>query len=1050
MTGTTHSLLEAVLDAPAWRNIGPHRGGRVVAVAGDVRTPGQFYFGACAGGVWKTTDSGITWRNISDGFFGTAAIGALAVSESDPNVIYAGTGETSIRNQVSHGDGVYKSVDGGRTWRNMGLRDTRHIGKIQIHPTDPDTVYVAALGHAFGPNEERGVFRSRVGGETWERVFHRSENAGTHDLAMDLTNPRILYAPSWQVRRYPHALDSGGEECGLHRSMDGGDTWEEISRRPGLPTGLLGKIGVAASRVKPGRVWALIEAEDGALFRSEDYGETWTRLSEEALLRTRPWYYMHVTADPVDADTVYVQNYGIWKSTDGGATVNQLPTMHGDEHALWIHPHDNRTMIKGDDGGGCVSHNAGVTWSTIYNQPTAQIYHVITDDAEPDYRVYGSQQDNTAITLPSATDEIGIDERTWYAPGGGESGYIGIKPDEPWHVVASGPVGRRAYNDVMSHYDRRTGQARNITVWPELYGWGAGAESYRSRFQWTFPIQFSPHAPHPLYVASNHIHRSDDLGSSFTVISPDLTRNDPDKLRASGGPITRDNTGAEMYCTIYALAESPRRQGLFWAGSDDGLVHISRDGGETWREITPRGLPEWALISVIEASPHHEGTAYVAATRYRLDDTTPYLFRTDDYGETWTTITTGIPAHEFTRVIRVDPQQPGLLFAGTETGLYASLDDGGSWQRMGGGLPVVPVYDLAIKRDELVVATHGRSFWILDDLSPLRELATAGQAGDDSGASVRLFPPRTRLRVRRDEIDLSSAKAGHTNYSNADTSPVLWDTVVGPDGEPAVRLLTAGTNPPTGTVITYVLPDGPAKDVAISFHDADGTELRRFATGTPSGPKVPARPGINRFRWDLRTPGATSLDDVKLSTWERPDGPMIVPGDYEVRLSVDGQTLSRPFTILPDPRTTAPAEDLVAQREMLQAVIDALSRTNDTIITVERVREQAIGWAKRSDDEAVMAAARAIVDALDPIRPRLIDVNIHQSQLWPSGLHEKLNAMFESVDSADFAPPAQAREAFAKLTEDLDAAVAAVDGVMTGEVARLNALLRDGDTAYVG
>ncbi|HEV2528182.1 MAG TPA: glycosyl hydrolase [Thermomicrobiales bacterium] len=1045
MTETTHSLTQAVLDAPAWRNIGPHRGGRVVAVAGDVSTRGQFYFGACAGGVWKTSDSGITWRNVSDGFFGTAAIGALAVSESDPNVIYAGTGETSIRNQVSHGDGVYKSVDGGRTWRNMGLRDTRHIGKIQIHPKDPDTVYVAALGHAFGSNEERGVFRSRDGGETWDRVFHRSDISGTHDLAMDLNNPRILYAPSWQVRRYPHALVSGGEECGLHRSFDGGDTWEEISRRPGLPTGLLGKIGVATSRAKPGRVWALIEAEDGALFRSEDYGETWTRLSEEALLRTRPWYYMHVTADPVDADTVYIQNYGIWKSTDGGATVAQLPTMHGDEHALWIHPHDNRTMIKGDDGGGCVSHNAGVTWSTIFNQPTAQIYHVITDDAAPHYRVYGSQQDNTAITLPSATDEVGIDERTWYAPGGGESGYIGIKPDEPWHVVASGPVGRRAYNDIMTHYDRRTGQARNITVWPELYGWGAGADAYRFRFQWTFPIQFSPHWPHPLYVASNHIHRSDDLGSSFTVISPDLTRNDPDKLRASGGPITRDNTGAEMYCTIYALAESPLRQGLFWAGSDDGLVHLSQDSGDTWRDITPPGLPEWALISIIEASPHHEGTAYLAATRYRLDDTTPYLFRTDDYGQTWTTITTGIPDNEFTRVIRADPSRPGLLFAGTETGLYVSTDDGGSWRRMGGGLPVVPVYDLAIKGDELVVATHGRSFWILDDLTPLRELATS--EGDSTDG--RLFPPRSRFRVRRAEIDPTSATPGHTNYANADTSPVLWDTVTGPDGEPAVRLLTAGTNPPCGTVITYLLPDEPVSDLAISFHGADGTELCRFTHGAESGPKVPARAGINRFRWDLRTPGATSLDGVSLSTWERPNGPMIVPGDYEVRLTVNGQTVSQPLTILPDPRNTAPAEDLAAQREMLQAVIDALSRTNDTIIAVERVREQAIGWTKRSSDPAIKKAAQAVIDALDPIRPRLIDVNIHQSQLWPSGLHEKLNAMFESVDSADFAPPAQAREAFAKLTTDLDEAVAAVEAVMSGEVARLNDTLRESGAAYV-
>ncbi len=1042
MTEAAHRTTQDVLHASAWRNIGPHRGGRVVAVAGDVSTPGQFWFGACAGGVWKTTDSGITWRNLSDGFFNTAAMGALAASESDPNVIYAGTGETSIRNQVSHGDGVYKSSDGGRTWVHLGLSDTRHIGKIQIHPRDPDTVYVAALGHAFGPNEERGVFRSRDGGANWERVFHRSDRAGTHDLTMDMNNPRILYAPSWQVQRYPHTLDSGGEECGLHRSMDGGDTWEEISRRPGLPTGLLGKIGVAASRARPGRVWALIEAEDGALFRSDDYGETWIRLSEQSTLRTRPWYYMHVTADPVDTDTVYVQNYGIWKSTDAGATFKQLPTMHGDEHALWIHPSDNRTMIKGDDGGGCVSHNGGETWSTIVNQPTAQIYHVITDDQYP-YRVYGSQQDNSAITLPSATDDVAIHERTWYAPGGGESGYIAIKPDEPWHVVASGPVGPRAYNDVMSHHDRRTGQPRNITVWPELFGWGAGAESMRYRFQWTFPIMFSPHAPHPLYVASNHIHRSDDLGSSFRVISPDLTRHDPDKLKPSGGPLTRDNTGAEVYCTVYALAESPLRQGVFWAGSDDGLVHISRDDGTTWTNITPPDLPEWAMISIIEASPHDEATAFVAATRYRLDDTTPYLFRTDDFGATWTRITDGIPNNEFTRVIRQDPVQANLLFAGTETGLYVSLNGGASWGRMSDGLPVVPVYDLAVKGDELVVATHGRAFWILDDLSPLREVA--GDAGEKG--TVRLFPPRSRVRARRQEIDVASAKPGHVNYANADTSPVLWDTVTGFDGQPAVRLLTAGTNPPAGMVVSYVLPETVATNVSLSFHDPDGTELRRFDLDESPGA---ARPGVNRFTWNLRSPGATSLTDVPLDSWERPDGPLIVPGQYEVRLTVDGKTVAQPFTLLPDPRNTSPAEDLVTQREMLLEILASLSRTNDTIIRVESLRGQASGWLKRSSEPAIESAAQAVLDATDPLRPRLIDIGMHQAQLWPSGLHEKFNALFESVDSADFAPPTQAREVFAKLTAELDEIVTTVDLIGHEQVGRLNDVLREHGVAYVG
>ena len=590
----TQEIRRQLLDSLEWRCIGPHRGGRVVAVAGDVSQAMTFYMGACAGGVWKTTDGGLYWRNVSDGYFNTAAIGALAVSAADPNVIYAGTGESTIRGNVSHGDGVYKSDDAGLSWQHVGLSDTRHIGKIVIHPRDANVVYVAALGHAFGPNEERGVFRSTDGGFSWQKVLYKSERAGSHDITMDVNNPRILFAAVWQAQRYPHKLENGGPECGLWRSMDGGDSWQEITRKPGLPSGLLGKIGVAISPVQAGRVWAVIEAEDGAVFRSDDYGETWIRLSEQSLLRTRPWYYMHVTADTQDPDTVYIQNYSMWKSIDGGATFKTMPTPHGDEHALWIDPADNQRMVRGNDGGACVSFNGGRSWSSIYNQPTAQLYHVCTDNRFP-YRVYGSQQDNTAITVPSATVDGAIHERDWYAPGGGESGYIAIKPDDPDIVVASGPIGQRAYNDLMTLYNHRTGQKWIITVWPELYGWGAGAERMKYRFQWTFPIMFSQHDPDVLYVCSQHLHRSTNLGASFEVISPDLTRNDPDKLKASGGPITRDNTGAEVYCNIFALAESPHQQGELWAGTDDGLVHISRDSGREWREITPPDLPEWAL-----------------------------------------------------------------------------------------------------------------------------------------------------------------------------------------------------------------------------------------------------------------------------------------------------------------------------------------------------------------------------------------------------------------------------------------------------------------------
>ena len=533
-------------------------------MAGDVSDPMTYYHGACAGGVWKTNDGGTTWRNVSDGFFATAAIGAIAVSESDPNVIYVGTGEATIRGNVSHGDGVYKSTDGGKTWRNMGLAATRHIGKIRIHPKNPDIVYVAAFGHAWGPSAERGVYRSKDGGETWELVLRKSDRAGSHDIAMDPNNPRILYAAIWQAQRYPHQLISGGEDSGIWKTTDGGDTWTELTRNPGLPTGVIGKIGLACA-AGGDRVWAIVEAEDGGLFRTDDGGAHWQRVSDAPFLRTRAWYYCHLIADPRDADTVWGLDYAVWKSTDGGRNFTQYPSQHGDEHALWINPQNTQIMIKGDDGGACVTYTGGASWSTLYNQPTAQLYHVTADDRFP-YRVYGSQQDNTAISVPSMSVEGAIHERDWFEPGGGESGYIGVKHDDPDLVVASGPIGPRAYNDRMHLYNHRTGQRRNITVWPELYGWALGAVDLKYRFQWTFPIFFSRHDPNTLYVSGNRVFRSTDLGTSWEPISPDLTRNDPSRLQSSGGPITRDNTGAEVYCTIFALVESPHQSGRLLGG----------------------------------------------------------------------------------------------------------------------------------------------------------------------------------------------------------------------------------------------------------------------------------------------------------------------------------------------------------------------------------------------------------------------------------------------------------------------------------------------------
>jgi photosystem II stability/assembly factor-like uncharacterized protein len=1058
-----------LLDSLQWRLVGPHRGGRVVAVAGHPTEAMTFYFGACAGGVWKTMDGGTYWENVSDGYFETAAVGALAVASSDPNVVYAGTGEACIRGNVSHGDGVYRSTDGGRTWVNRGLHDTRHIGRVRVHPRDPDLVYVAALGHAWGPNPERGVFRSRDGGASWRQVLFKNEGAGAIDLALDGTNPRNLYAAIWQAQRTPWGMTSGGPDSSLWRSTDGGETWTDISRRPGLPRGVLGRIGVAVSGADGRRLYAVIEADDGALFRSDDGGDTWQRCSEEPGLRGRPWYYMHVFADPRDVDTVWVADYSLWKSIDGGKTFGEVATPHGDNHDLWIDPADPRRMIEGNDGGACVSFNGGQSWSSIYNQPTAQFYHVCADDQRP-YRIYGSQQDNWAISLPSQSHRGAITTIDQVQPGGGESGYIAVKPDDP-AIVVGGAVGSGPGMGRLIHYDHRTGQERLISVWPEGYGMGIAPADHRYRFQWTFPVFYSRWDPRELWIAGNRIFRSLDEGHTWEIVSGDLTRNDVTKLGLSGGPITRDNTGAEVYCTIFALVESPHERDVLWAGTDDGLVHLSRDRGRTWQAVTPPELPEWALISVLEPSPHDAATCYVAATRYKHDDTQPYLFKTSDYGRTWKRITNGLPASEFTRVVREDPGRRGLLYCGTETGAWVSLDDGGAWQRLRGNLPVAPIHDLIVKDTDLVVATHGRSFWILDDLTPLHQMTETVV-----DAEVHLFAPRPTVRWRAYRgHGMKPGPGREVAYRMAGSVGYAYRQVESPTGEKTERPLDAGENPPNGVVVHYWLKEAPAGDLTLTFLDGDGREIRSFtsrreraapgdgaaspaATGgeepapqqapEPAGedePRPTKQAGANRFVWNLRGRDATKLPDNKGrgGTLEMLAAPRVPPGSYEVRLTVTGRTLAQSFELLKDPRVQASDDDLREQYEWAAMTHDLLRRVHEAVLTVRDLRGQADAWAGRAPSPRVRDAARALARTLTAIEEELVQVRADDPRMFPSKLNSRLATIVGLIEYSDTAPTQALRELHESLAGRIHDELAKLDRCLADDVATFNALCFD-------
>ena len=1007
----------ALFGAMKYRMIGPYRGGRATAVAGIPEQPYTFYMGSTGGGVWKTDDAGTSWRNVSDGTFKAGSIGAVAVAPSDPNVVYVGTGSAAPRGNISPGVGMYKSTDAGATWTAAGLEKAGQIGKIAIHPDDPDRVYVAALGTIFGPNPERGVFRSDDGGATWDHVLSISDSTGAIDLAVDPNNPRILYAGMWRVERKPWTLIDGSTEGGVYKSTDGGDSWRRLEG--GLPGGLLGKVGVAVSPANSNRVWVLQATADekkGGLYRSDNGGRSFTRINREHNLRQRAWYYTYVIADPQDENTVYVLNTGFYKSIDGGKTFERIRVPHGDNHGLWVNPHDTDIMINSNDGGANVSLTGGRSWSSQRNQPTSEFYRVTVDNQFP-YRVYGAQQDNSTITVPSTSPGGITPTQHWYAVGGGESGHIAVDPRNPDLIYAGTYIGQ------ITRLDRERGHQRNVTAYPQMHDGTAGRD-IRYRFQWNAPIRLSPHNPDVLYHTSQYVHRTTDGGQTWETISPDLTTNNDAYQDIPGGPIQHDHTGVELYTTIFAFEESPHAAGELWVGTDDGRVHLSRDNGATWQEITPPDMPEEGTVNTIDLSAHAPGRAFVAVYKYREADFRPYLFRTDDYGQSWDRLTdgdNGIPDDHFVRVVREDPDRRGLLYAGTEFGLYVSFDDGAHWQSLQLNLPVTPITDMVVHEQDLVVATQGRSFWILDDLTPLHQLTDAV-----AGAAMHLFAPRPAYRTQLRGFG-------------------------GPN---------APESRPNGAVIYFNFAEKPdtAATVTLEILDEDNAVVRTFST-KPDEDKnegtLAVKKGMNRFVWDLNYPAPDLVEGAVMSL-AYTGGPKAATGDYSVRLTSGEHTQTQAFAVKKDPRWPYSDEDLQVQFDLTMAVLATLNETHAAIRTIRSVREQTKALADRAvkagHTETLKTAARELGEKLTALEDKLIQTRSESSQdpiNYPSMIDDQIAYLYTVVNFQDARPTAGSYERFDDLKAELQPHLDALQSILSTDLAAFNALLEQEGVSHI-
>lgn len=985
-----------------FRSIGPWRGGRSTAVVGDPDEKQVFYFGSTGGGVWKTIDGGKNWNNISDGYFG-GSIGSIAVSKSDPTIIYVGGGENTMRGNVSAGSGMWKSENGGRTWKNIGLNDSRHIMRIVIHPKNPDLVYCAALGHLFGPNNERGIFRSADGGKTWEKILFVNDHVGACELIMDPSNPDILLATFWNVKRTPYSLESGGEGSGIFKSTDGGDTWIDISRNKGLPKDTLGIIGITISTSNPNKYYAIVESKTGGVFMSDDAGKSWTKVNSDNNLRQRAWYFSKIFCDPKNEDLIYILNVEFWKSNDGGKTFSSVNTPHGDHHNLWIDPEDGSRMIVADDGGAQISFDGSKTWSTYYNQPTGQFYRVSTDNEVP-YRILGAQQDNSSVRIFHRSTDGQIDGNDWEPTAGFESGYIVADPLNP-DIVYGGN-----YSGYIGCINHLNGDSKVITVWPDD-PIGQGGENLKYRFQWNFPLFFSPHDPHKLYAAGNVLFSTTDGGLTWKPISPDLTTNDKSKQKKSGGMITKDNTGVEIYCTIFTAAESPLEKDLIYAGTDDGLLHVTKNGGETWENITPPDLPAGAMFNCVEPDMFEQGKLYVAATRYKLDDYKPYLYMTEDYGKTWKKITNGIPNEHFTRVIREDKKRRGLLYCGTEAGLYISYNDGVNWYPFQNNLPLVPITDMTIKDNDLIIATQGRGFWIMDDLAVIQE------------ADYKIAEKNLYVYPIRDTYKLDGAQ---------NESPV-----------------NAGKNPATGVVINYYLKDEPdtSKKLTIEIYVDHGELIQTYSSAsTEKELTIEAGKGLNQFNWNLDYPPSEKIEGMNL--WNgTPGSPKAPPGVYQAKVKFGSDSVITKFTILNDPNLTATVADYAAQFNLQLKIQKKFNETQKAIKEIRSLKTQINDYVSKLGDKAPLSlkdSVNSLNRQLTAIEEELVETRNSSTQdmlNYGIKLNDKLAGLYNVVSSGNSRPSQQSVEVFDYLASQVDIQLKKLETIKSEGIKHLNNLI---------